>query len=134
MTKRDAEIKFFEAVRNFRTAEEAAKGLPKNLDQRAFRAVQIDLDAALPGLDSIARGQALLLKAASQYWIYVGQVSEYDSAIDLLDDETGQAHLESLRNEALSWALQGKEIVTIYGTASDLSWAESLIKVLGGNG
>jgi hypothetical protein len=130
MGNRDAEAKFLEAVSSFRLAEEAAQADWSQIDQRAFKMVVIDLDAALPGLDGVTRGRALLLKAASLHWLYVGRVSAYDSVFAMLDDTKGQAQLESLREEALSWALQGREVVAESGTPSDLAWADDLVSKL----
>ena len=130
MGNSDAEAKFFEALNSFRLAEEAARANWSQIDQRAFKMVVIDLDAALPGLDGVTRGRALLLKAASLHWLYVGQVSAYDSVFAMLNDTEGQAQLESVRKEALSWALQGREVVAESGTPSDLAWADDLVSKL----
>ena len=71
MGNTDAEAKFFDAVNSFRFAEQAARANMSQICQRAFNMVVTDLDAALPGLDGITLGWALLLKAASLHWLYV---------------------------------------------------------------
>lgn len=130
MGNTDAEAKFFDAVNSFRFAEQAARANMSQIYQRAFNMVVIDLDAALPGLDGVTRGWALLLKAASLHWLYVGQFSAYDSVFAMLNDTEGQAQLKSLREEALAWALQGREVVVESGTPSDLAWADDLVSKL----
>ena len=130
MGNTNAEAKFFDAVNSFRFAEQAARANMNQIDQRAFKMVVIDLDAALPGLDDVTRGRALLLKAASLHWLYVSQLSAYDSVFAMLNDIEGQAQLKSLREEALSWALQGRAVVVESGTPSDLAWADDLASKL----
>lgn len=132
MGNKDAENRFFEAVNSFRSAEQMARANMSEIDQRAFKMVLIDLDAALPGLDGVMRGRALLLKAASQHWLYFAQVSAYESVFALMKDTEGKARLESLREEGLSWALQGREVVAELGASSDLDWANDLVSKLKG--
>ena len=48
----------------------------------------------------------------------------------MLNDTEGQAQLKSLREEALSWALQGRAVVVESGTPSDLAWADDLASKL----
>lgn len=130
MGSRDAETKFSDAENSYILAEQAARGDMSQIDQRAFKMVVIDLDAALPGLDGVRRGRALLLKAASLYWLYEGRMSEYDSMFAVLKDAEGRAQLQSQLEEASSWALEGREILAEIGTPSELAWADDLVSLL----
>jgi hypothetical protein len=119
----DAEQKFFEATKTFKIAEEKARKF--NIDANKFRMVVIDLDAAIPGLDGIMLGRALLLKAYCLYWLYLDKISKNKSILDAV-----MAPTDPLIKEGLSYAMKGLEILEKHGSTVDFPWANGLINEL----
>lgn len=122
MGDRDAEERFFEAVNNFRTADEKARSDFK-IDEQAFQMVIIDLDAAIPGLTGVTLGRALVLRAGCLYWLHLAKLSRAR-----FFDVT--APRDPLLTEGLAYALKGRKILEEAGSARDLAWADDLVEKL----
>lgn len=116
----DAHDRFLQAVRAFQRAEEPARKDWASVDEKAFRRVIIDLDAAIPKLDPLSEGRATVLKASALYWIHMGQIS----ARRMFDVNAKYPE----RTEAHQLAVKGLAILENSGaTAQDLSWANDLV-------
>ena len=128
MSNRYAEEKFREAVTAF-------SGLARNLwkpgggdaSQSDFRDVLTDLEAAIPGLDGVMRGRALVLKGECHFnifWKTLGLTAFYDPDRAPTSPPT----------EALECALEGQRILQAEHSTSDLQWADSVVQKLRDSG
>ena len=66
----DAEERFFDALRAFQKADDAARSVEAGVSEDAFKRVIIDIDAAIPGLEELFLARAKLLKAHALWWLY----------------------------------------------------------------
>lgn len=124
MGNKDAEQRFFEAVKSFRIADDKARGDLGNIDTKAFQMVIIDLDAAIPGLSGVILGRALVLKAACFYWLHLEKLSKV-LVFDVYELP------DPLLEEGLSYALRGRKILEELGSTVDLPWANGVVENLG---
>jgi hypothetical protein len=119
-----AEERFIDAVRAFQQAEEAARANAANTPPAAFQRVIIDLDAALPGLDGLSKGRALVLKAQALWWQYFVRLSQ--NAPKLYDPS---APADPLLAESHLVAVEGRKLLQrLKAPQSDLAWADDLVK------
>ena len=125
MGSKDAEDRFFEAVRNFRIADDKARnGGPSSIDAQAFKMAEIDLDAAIPGLSGVMLGRALLLKADCLY-------RQYLAGLDKVSIFEVIASVDPLLKEGHTCALKGRKILEELGSTVDLPWANDIVSRLG---
>jgi len=117
-----AKEKFFRAVRTHQTASEKARMPGAKIDALAFQNVILDLDAAIPYLEGIWSGRALVLKADSIYWLYLAELTKSKVYRELPKDP--------LWEEGLSCALKGRQILRERGSDADLPWADDIVNKL----
>lgn len=92
-----------------------------------FQEIIFDLDAAIPGLEGLMLGRALLVKAQCLKWIYRGSYMNREQNQSSQDTDN-----ESLVSQGLQLALKGKELLISEGAdENDLSWADGVVKDVG---
>jgi hypothetical protein len=117
----DAEERFMEAVQAFKKAEDAARAELGNIDEKAFRRAIIDLDAAIPGLEGLQLGRAMVLKGQALWWISFAK----QSGKILFDVEAENPE----RAEAHQLAVEGLALLEQNDAAEhDMSWANDLVE------
>ncbi len=116
----DARERFLDAVRSMQETEAKTQK-----DEKPFRMVVIDLDAAIPGLSELDKGRAIYLKAKALWWIYILRLSVMDEVKQLTSISQKQPAL----SECHELAVQGKEILVSNGANKvEIDWVEDLIK------
>lgn len=118
----DAEDKFFEAVEEYKTAEKKARERENNPER--FRLIIIDLDAAIPGLDGVTLGRALLLKASCFYWLYLLKTRSHKDIFEAAN----APEPDTMLKEGLPYALKGRELLQKLGSTVDLPWANDIVR------
>jgi len=123
MGNMDAKEKYFEAFNVFRVTEEKARA--RTIDANKFQMVIIDLEAAIPGLDGIMLGRALLLKACCLHWLHLDKIRKYKTIFDACTTPP-----DPLLKEGFSCALRGREILEKLRSTVDLPWANDIVNKL----
>jgi hypothetical protein len=118
----EAEEKFRDAVEEYQAAEQ--KALERENNPERFKLIIIDLDAAIPGLDGVILGRALLIKASCFYWLYLLKTRSYKSIFEAANAPDPDPMLK----EGLPYALEGRELLQKLGSTSDIPWANDIVK------
>jgi hypothetical protein len=121
----DANERFLEAVKSFQKLEKAARSGSAGADEKSFRKVIIDLDAAIPGLEGLHLGRAMLLKAQSLWWIYFLGLNE-KNIFGIINNPEKKNQLLAESHEL---ALKGKNILVNHNASDrEISWADDLFR------
>lgn len=112
---------FLDAVAAYRIAEQNSRG--STVEASTFKALIQTLDRALPGLEGVTRGRALVLKAACFYWLHLDKMSR-QRVFD------AYAPPDPLLQEGLRFALEGRQILINAASDVDLPWADDIVRRL----
>jgi hypothetical protein len=129
IAEKSAEQWFYESVNAYRIADEKSRKLGRgNIDKKSFEMVIDNLDKSIPELQGIMLGRALVIKASCYYWLYLEK--SFKSGPKLYDPARPP---DPLKQQGLSFALQGRKILEELGSSGDLPWANDIVQKLGGN-
>jgi len=125
MSNDDAKERFFDALDTFTKLDKSARSSSSKIDDKSFKKVIIDLDAAIPGLEGANLGRAILLKALSLYWIYYKGLSK-KNIFEIINNPIEK---DPILMESHELSLKGKSIlVKSNAPDNDIKWADDLIR------
>jgi hypothetical protein len=115
----DAEDRFMTAAKAFQALEKRFYG-GERPDDREWLEVELDLEAATPGLSDLNRGRAMVLKASGVYF------RTFPKGLLFAVREAPNPE----RAAALTLAREGREYLRREQSTADLAWADSVVHLL----